>query len=389
VRPYWQSSSPRKNVSEPPACGLLPLADGRLEPPLDDVAPQGGGQSHEGEGRAALAPPASFVWPPAGGNSTHFWAGRREAGGSQAPPPANVLSESSGELSPSAADQPQARVVQPSPAKCRPPVATVHPPPVPTLSPGAPGEASAEMLAAGQVNPADHDQPAGPYQLEDHDKPAGHGKPASHDQPVGYVLTAEQDKPAAARGATNCTTHGSLSVGASARREVQRGRRGRRSRRRRRLCWNIWWLSRRPLDTRLVRGLRGCGSWRLPVPPSWLKCRQAGVGRGHSGVAHAEDKHWRAVCAGPSNVWAYNHGYFQQCWDVGHTWRCRFLSRARPQPDGGGRVGRVPVACASKASATFDSKASRQRQEDRQGQGKKKPWGKKKPFSAVPVTSIA
>jgi len=73
----------------------------------------------------------------------------------------------------------------------------VHSPPVPTLSPGAPGEASAETLAEGHEKPADYGEPVGHDEPAGHDQPVGQGLPADQDKPP-----ADQEKPAAARGAT-------------------------------------------------------------------------------------------------------------------------------------------------------------------------------------------
>ena len=169
--PPDQGRPPPQDDSAPPARGSRPLAGGRCAPPPDDVPPQGGGQLREGEGRATLPPPASRELPQAGGDPTAFGASRREGCGSQAPPPANVHSEAGRKSAPPAAGQPQAGDAQQPPAECRPPAATVHPPLIPTLLPGAPGEASADTPAAG------------------HDKPAGKDKPAGQDMPAG------QDKP--------------------------------------------------------------------------------------------------------------------------------------------------------------------------------------------------
>jgi len=172
-------------VSAPPARGRLPLAGGRCAPLPDGALPEGGGQSREGEGLAAMPPPANRVMLEAGGNRTPSGASRREGGGSQAPPQASRPSEAGVESAPPAAVQPQAGDEQASRAESRPPAATLHPPPVPKPSAGAPGESSADTPAAGYDQPAGHDQPVV------HDQPAGHDQPVGQDKPAGqYKLAA-------------------------------------------------------------------------------------------------------------------------------------------------------------------------------------------------------
>jgi len=139
------------------------------------------------------APPARGCLPLAAGSSTLSGANHREGGGWQAPPFATGLSEASGESAPPAADQRQAGSAQPSIAGCGPPAATVHPPPVPVLSPGALAEASADTLAAGHVKPAGHDQPAGQGRPADQGKPVGQGTPAGQDTPADHGKPVAED----------------------------------------------------------------------------------------------------------------------------------------------------------------------------------------------------